>query len=67
MHASFPIHIVKQRRTFSVTTGLDPVVHAEVPRQQLIQILFNLFAARIAGSSPAMTKEESSLRLASGK
>jgi len=30
LRASFPIHIVKQRHNLLVTTGLDPVVHAEV-------------------------------------
>jgi hypothetical protein len=38
-----------------VTTGLDPVVHVEVQRRKLSG---SFLAAWIAGSSPAMTKEE---------
>jgi hypothetical protein len=40
-----------------VTTGLDPVVHADVRLQKTHrQVLSALFSAWIAGSSPAMTK-----------
>jgi len=52
-----PIHNVKQRRRISlVTTGLDPVVHADMPRHQQRKVRASLTAAWIAGSSPAMTR-----------
>jgi hypothetical protein len=41
----------------------DPVVHSEMQQQRLSG---SFVAAWIAGSSPTMTKEEKSLRLASG-
>jgi hypothetical protein len=41
-----------------VTTGLDPVVHADVRLHTASpKLCLNVFAAWIAGSSPAMTKE----------
>jgi hypothetical protein len=55
MHAS----VVKQRQIPLVTTGLDPVVHADVRLHTARpKLCFNVFAAWIAGSSPAMTKKE---------
>jgi hypothetical protein len=44
--------------TLLVTAGLDPAVHAEVRSTSANpKLCFYLFAAWIAGSSPAMTKE----------
>jgi len=40
---------------FPVTTGLDPVVYADLQDQDLTASLSIVSAAWIAGSSPAMT------------
>jgi hypothetical protein len=57
--AGFPIQLSNSDgRTFLVTTGLDPVVHADVRFVRHDQkVRCSVASAWIAGSSPAMTKE----------